>query len=103
MIRFMRCMRERKKIPVASEQTSFRLSIEGFKELYGKLISRNKEERLNMSGMAEARVDMIVVASVLIDFLLSSLPIDRIVVSSFALKEGIMVEINQGIEKFTES
>ena len=44
-------------------------------------------------GMIPMRVDMIVVATCLIDFIIHKLDINRLRISSFALKEGILSEI----------
>lgn len=63
---------------------------EAFEELYQDLVTKNREERLEIPGMIEMRVEMIVVASVLINFILASLDITSIRISSYALKEGIL-------------
>jgi exopolyphosphatase/guanosine-5'-triphosphate,3'-diphosphate pyrophosphatase len=93
----------KKKIQISSEETSFHLPLKGFRTQHEKLITKDKEQRLNIPGMAEARVDMIVVASCLIDFLLNELSIERLVVSTFALKEGIMSDLSKGVTTFAES
>ena len=72
------------------EQT---LSFDGFQQIHSSLISKNREQRLAMPGMIEMRVDMIVVASSLIDFILKRFKLRQIRVSSFALKEGVLSEI----------
>ncbi len=69
------------------------LSFEGFHEIYGDLLIKNREERMNIPGMIELRVDMIVVACALIDFLLKKYTFQKIRVSSYALKEGVLSDI----------
>jgi exopolyphosphatase/guanosine-5'-triphosphate,3'-diphosphate pyrophosphatase len=48
----------------------------------------DREERLKIPGMIPMRVDMIVVASTLIDFILRYIPVQSITCSHYALKEG---------------
>jgi exopolyphosphatase/guanosine-5'-triphosphate,3'-diphosphate pyrophosphatase len=45
--------------------------------------------------MLEMRVDMIVVAAVLIDFTLENYAINKIRVSAYALKEGMLSQLLQ--------
>ena len=52
------------------------------------LLTLNREERLQIPGMIPMRVDMIVVASTLIDFILRYVPVDSMTCSHYALKEG---------------
>lgn len=66
------------------------LTPEDFKEIYEELLIRNKQERLAIPGMLEMRVDMIVVASCLIDLILNQYGITKIRVSAYALKEGLL-------------
>ena len=48
--------------------------------------------------MIEMRVEMIVVATVLVDFLLEKLSIQKIRVSAYALKEGILFNVINQIQ-----
>ena len=66
------------------------LTIKSFYEIHKEIIERNRDERLKMVGMIEMRVDMIVVASSLIQYLLETFPIAQIRVSSYSLKEGVL-------------
>jgi exopolyphosphatase / guanosine-5'-triphosphate,3'-diphosphate pyrophosphatase len=66
------------------------LSVEGFDEIFTELIHKNREERLRIPGMIAMRVDMIVVACCLIDWLLKNYPMQRVRVSTYALKEGAL-------------
>jgi len=71
------------------------LSFDGFKEIYLELVTKNREQRMAVPGMIEMRVDMIVVACCLIDYLIGHYPFKKIRVSSFALKEGVLADIMQ--------
>jgi len=82
--------------------TEYPLSKEGFLSIHKELISKVKKERLAIPGMIEMRVEMIVVASVLINYLLRRLTIDSLRVSAYALKEGVMlhhINTNQELQE----
>jgi exopolyphosphatase/guanosine-5'-triphosphate,3'-diphosphate pyrophosphatase len=74
----------------ATGSTSSELPVTAFKEIYEQLLTRDKQQRLAIPGMLEMRVDMIVVASCLIDLILENYNISSIRVSAYALKEGLM-------------
>jgi len=74
-------------------QTDFQLSIEEFYRIYELILSGNHEARMNIPGMIELRVDMIVVAVCLVDYVLKTHGIRQIQVSSYALKEGVIAEL----------
>lgn len=65
-------------------------SIEAFDDIYEELLIKDRATRMQIPGMIEMRVDMIVVACCLIKFLLSQHHFERIRVSSYSLKEGIL-------------
>ncbi|MDR6563093.1 MULTISPECIES: phosphatase [unclassified Arcicella] len=73
-----------------TEQVSFDLPIAEFYDSFLKIVSANHDERMALAGMIELRVDMIVVAVCLIEFVLKRYDIHQIKVSNFALKEGIL-------------
>ncbi len=66
------------------------LTIKGFEEIYQQILRLNREERLKIPGMIEMRVDMIVVASCLVKYLLDKFRLEHIRVSSHSLKEGMI-------------
>jgi len=67
--------------------------IGAFEKIFTDLISKNRSQRLAIPGMIELRVDMIVVASILIDFLLHEFSFTQMRVSSFSLKEGVLATV----------
>ena len=75
------------------EEIETPLSIPGFYEIYRELIQKNRAERMNMPGMIEMRVDMIVEASCLIRYLLEHHAFKRIRVSTYSLKEGVFASL----------
>ncbi|MCH7409061.1 exopolyphosphatase [Belliella sp. DSM 111904] len=74
----------KKRVP----ELAFFLPRTGFEALAHQLISLEKSERLQIPGMIPMRVDMIVVATCLITFILQYISGDHLICSSFALKEG---------------
>lgn len=71
------------------------LTIESFHDIYTELITKNRAERLQIPGMIEMRVDMIVVACCLIRFMLEQHSFQNIRVSSYSLKEGVLATLTQ--------
>ncbi|MDQ6481971.1 phosphatase [Dyadobacter sp. LHD-138] len=77
-------------------QTDFSISPEEFYRVYALILSGNHDERMAIPGMIELRVDMIVVAVCLVDYVLKNHKISRIQVSSHALKEGVLSKLING-------
>lgn len=87
----------KQNVPISiEERAEFELYYDLFLEIYNELISKNKEERKLIKGMIEMRVDMIVVAAILIKFVKDKCEIGKIRVSTYSLKEGVLYNfINQ--------
>ncbi|MEP0368990.1 MAG: Ppx/GppA phosphatase family protein [Cyclobacteriaceae bacterium] len=79
--------------------TEYPLSIGAFHEILEDIRAKNREQRLEIPGMIPLRVDMIVVACVLIAFIIEKLQIKNIRVSAYALKEGVLLSTIQDLEK----
>jgi exopolyphosphatase/guanosine-5'-triphosphate,3'-diphosphate pyrophosphatase len=80
-------------LPKDNDAPETPLSFDGFHEIYEELVVKNRADRMKIPGMIELRVDMIVVACALIDFLLKKYTFQKIRVSSYALKEGVLADI----------
>ncbi len=87
-------MKEKGILP-AENEVSFAYPISEFYRAYDELLFKNHAERMEIAGMIELRVDMIVVAVCLIKFIIQSLDIQQISISSYALKEGVMAKTLQ--------
>ena len=74
--------------------TEFELPIKYFDKLFHTLISKPVEDRKKIPGMSEMRVDMIVVATCLIDYVLRRYQIQKIRTSFYSLKEGLLYIMN---------
>jgi exopolyphosphatase / guanosine-5'-triphosphate,3'-diphosphate pyrophosphatase len=68
-------------------------SMDAFDDIYEEFLIKDRAARMQIPGMIEMRVDMIVVACCLIKFLLGSHNFDRIRVSSYSLKEGVLASL----------
>jgi exopolyphosphatase / guanosine-5'-triphosphate,3'-diphosphate pyrophosphatase len=77
----------------APEEVETPLTLEGFYEIYQELLLKNRDQRMQIPGMLEMRVDMIVVACCLIRFLLEKHSFERIRVSTYSLKEGVLASL----------
>ncbi|MBF9251933.1 phosphatase [Pontibacter sp. 172403-2] len=73
------------KLPVASS-----ISLNDYYRIHHELLSKNHAQRLAIPGMLEMRVDMIVPASIAVDFILQQYHLQEIRVSLYALKEGVL-------------
>jgi exopolyphosphatase/guanosine-5'-triphosphate,3'-diphosphate pyrophosphatase len=80
----------RQNIPYLPDSPETQLTIDSFHQTFQELKSKNRVERLQIPGMIEMRVDMIVVACCLIDFLLKQHEFTAIRVSTYSLKEGVL-------------
>jgi exopolyphosphatase/guanosine-5'-triphosphate,3'-diphosphate pyrophosphatase len=83
---------KKERYSISKNATELPYSLNAFNEIYKDLVSKNREERLAIDGMIPLRVDMIVVASVLIKYIIESLEIKNIRISAYALKEGLLME-----------
>ncbi|WP_258103820.1 Ppx/GppA phosphatase family protein [Marinoscillum sp. MHG1-6] len=81
------------------EMTEYPLTITAFHKILQDLKVKNREDRLKIPGMIPLRVDMIVVACLLIEFVIEKLQINHIRVSAYALKEGVLLNTLRNLEK----
>jgi exopolyphosphatase/guanosine-5'-triphosphate,3'-diphosphate pyrophosphatase len=80
---------------IKGDEAELPLSISGFNKLYKKIISLDKEARLQIPGMMPMRADMIVVAACLVKYVIKKFHITQIRVSAHSLKEGMIQVIQQ--------
>ena len=64
-----------------------------FYPIYEQLLPTTQAQRYAMESVPNSRADMIIVALILIQFTLQLANINRIAVSSYALKEGVLAEM----------
>jgi exopolyphosphatase/guanosine-5'-triphosphate,3'-diphosphate pyrophosphatase len=63
------------------------------RKIYQELIGSTTEERKKMKGLVKMRVDMIVMASLLLHVVSSKTGLKNLIVSSYSLKEGALYQI----------
>jgi exopolyphosphatase/guanosine-5'-triphosphate,3'-diphosphate pyrophosphatase len=69
------------------------LTIADFYKIHQELLHKTHAERLAILGMLEMRVDMIVLATIAVDFVLQQYNLQEIRVSAYALKEGVLEQV----------
>ncbi len=69
------------------------LDIPGLLRLHEKLVNSTSSERMKMKGLEPYRVDMIIPATVFINYIIKHLKIESVEVSPYSMKEGAAWEI----------
>lgn len=64
-----------------------------FENLYQRIINSTTKERKQMKGLETMRIEMIVVATLLIKFILQKCRLKVLVQSNFSLKEGVIYQL----------
>jgi exopolyphosphatase/guanosine-5'-triphosphate,3'-diphosphate pyrophosphatase len=72
---------------------SMNIDLTDFENLYQRLVNSTLKERKQMKGLESMRLEMIVVATLIVKFILQKLKIHRLIQSNFALKEGVVYEV----------
>lgn len=85
-------------LPEMPASANAEIPLEHFPDLYRRIVSATLAERLSMPGLPHPRADMIVVAFILIDFVMRQAGIQRLTVSHFSLKEGMIRECFEGYQ-----
>lgn len=83
------------KIP---QNTEYPLPMANYKNISADIIGKTRAERMKIPGMIELRVEMIVVATILINFVIKKLNIKDLRVSAYALKEGVLLNTIQKLK-----
>lgn len=73
--------------------TEFTFDLNEFKMIHDIILRSSRKERLLIKGLVEMRVDMIVVSSILVQFILTSFQIEQMRLSTYSLKEGVLYEV----------
>lgn len=81
-------LRTEAELPPSTE-----LALESFRRSYAQLLTLPHDERAALPGILPMRADMLVVASVLIDYVLTLTGITHLRTSAYALKEGLLAEM----------
>lgn len=79
--------------PYSATQAETPLTVAAFQQIHEQLITKDRAGRMQIPGMIEMRVDMIVVASCLIQHLIQAFHFNNMRVSSYSLKEGVLATL----------
>jgi exopolyphosphatase / guanosine-5'-triphosphate,3'-diphosphate pyrophosphatase len=82
-----------KKNNCKSERVWEKIQQKDFEEIHKDFITLTLEQRLAMPGMIEMRADMIPLGSLMTNFIINQHPFEKMLLSHYALKEGVMQEI----------
>ncbi len=74
-------------------ETWCEISLLQYKSIHQELLHSTYNDRLKMAGLADYRVEMMVVSSCLIKYVLSTYQIKQMYCSAYALKEGALYEM----------
>lgn len=77
----------------AKSKNSFPINMKDYTILHKKLLNSTLEERNKMKGLEPVRVEMIVLASIFVNFIIKKLNINSITQSAFAIKEGLVEKL----------
>lgn len=69
---------------------AYDIPLDGFQEFVNLMTTLKSEERSALHGMADFRVEMIVVAAILMDVIVKRFDMQRLIASSYSLKEGML-------------
>jgi exopolyphosphatase / guanosine-5'-triphosphate,3'-diphosphate pyrophosphatase len=83
----------RNGLPYYEHDSETPLEISAFPSIYKDILSHDRAGRLLLPGMIEMRVDMIVVACVLANFVLNMHSFRNVRVSTYSLKEGVLASL----------
>jgi exopolyphosphatase/guanosine-5'-triphosphate,3'-diphosphate pyrophosphatase len=86
----------RNGLPYYPDDSETPFDINAFATIYNDLLTHDRAGRLALPGMIEMRVDMIVVACVLVNFVLQMHTFKNVRVSTYSLKEGVLASLLPG-------
>jgi exopolyphosphatase/guanosine-5'-triphosphate,3'-diphosphate pyrophosphatase len=78
--------------PIQNTLSSIEIKMTDYKSVFNTIVGSTTKERLNMTGLEPYRVEMIAPAILFVNFVLLKLDINKIIVSFYSLKEGVVCE-----------
>jgi len=81
---------------VLEGKIEYTFKLEDCETIYNDILKSTNAERLQIKGLVAMRVDMIVVSSIIVHFVISSLEIQKMRLSTYSLKEGVICEVLNG-------
>ncbi|OJW67361.1 MAG: hypothetical protein BGO68_04240 [Candidatus Amoebophilus sp. 36-38] len=89
---------EKEKVVIDPLARSYDLPFDEFEEIYQDIRYTTHEERLQIPGLSNQRVDMVVVSFALIYFILNKTSIRKITASKYSLKVGLFFHVLEKIK-----
>ena len=74
-------------------KTEYDFNLDDCAAVHETIVKSTNAQRLQMKGLVAMRVDMIVISSILVHFILKSFSISQMRLSTYSLKEGILHEL----------
>lgn len=81
---------------ILDDKTEFTFDLGQCEEIYNGILKSTNAERLQMKGLVAMRVDMIVVSSIIVNFVIREFGIEKMRLSTYSLKEGVIYEVLHG-------
>ncbi len=75
---------------ISDNATEYTFNLKDVAAIHEVILKSTTAERMQMKGLIEMRVDMIVVSSILLDFIIRFFAIQKLRLSTYSLKEGVM-------------
>jgi len=85
------------------KETYFNFDMHEYNEIQSVIYGSTMEERLKMDGLIPMRADMIVIAVIIINYILNTLTIHDLRVSTYALKEGLIDTLLRNTQEWQKS
>ncbi|MFI5221518.1 MAG: exopolyphosphatase [Bacteroidia bacterium] len=83
-------------IPNSLSKHAYEIRRQDFDVFHELMITSSAEQRSKLKGMADFRIEMIVVASILIKLVTEKYQLKKIIASDYSLKEGMMFRMSGG-------
>ena len=77
-------------IQINDSQTEYNVDLINYNVVSELIKKSTTEQRQNLKGLVEMRVDMIIISMLLIDVIVNELNIKQFKVSTYSLKEGVI-------------
>ena len=81
---------------ILDDKTEFDFDLAHCETIYNDILKSTNAERIQMNGLVAMRVDMIVVSSIIVNFVIRSFEIEKMRLSTYSLKEGVIQEALAG-------
>jgi exopolyphosphatase / guanosine-5'-triphosphate,3'-diphosphate pyrophosphatase len=82
--------------PLIAGKTEYIISLENYTYISNKVVPSSYQQRQQINGLIEMRVDMIVISCLLIDAIIQNYTIPNFTASTYSLKEGALFSFIEG-------